>query len=80
MVPALELHLLQLLLYFFLHAKELWLFTLHRAHTCLVVKLLKAFVMEPVLARFALYRIDQYGLAKGAKELWFQLIFCQQVL
>ena len=49
-ISTLKLHLLELLLDIFLDRKELWLFTLHRTHACLVVELFQTLIMESILA------------------------------
>lgn len=79
MIPTLELHFLQFLLNVFLHTKELWFDTLHGTHACFVVELFQALMMVPILARLALDRVNQDGLAKGAEEFWLQLVLSQQV-
>ena len=79
MIPALKLHFDQLFLYFFLHINEFRLFALHRALSGLEVKFFKTFVVIPLFARFTLYWIDKYSLAKGTQVLWFELILSDQI-
>lgn len=78
-VPALELHLLQLFLDLLFDAKESRVRALHRALACFVVKLLEAFVMETALAGSALDWVHENGLAESAEILSLQLILCEQV-
>ena len=79
MVAALELHFVELLLHLFLDAEELGLFALHWTHARLVMKFLKTLVMEPILARFALHRVNKNCLAKCAEEFGLQLVLRQKV-
>ena len=57
MVLALELHLYELFLHFFLNTEEFRFLTLHRTHFCLHEEFFEALVMEPIFARLALHRI-----------------------
>ena len=79
MILAFKLHLLQLFFNLFFHRDKLWVFTLHGAHTSLVMKFLETFMMEPILTTFALDRVNKNCLAKCAQKLRLQLILRQQV-
>jgi hypothetical protein len=60
-VLALKLHFLKFFLDFLLNTEEFRFLALHRALSRFIEEFLKAFVVESVLAAFALNRVHQNG-------------------
>lgn len=58
MISTFELHLLEFLFHFSLYTEEFWVLTLHRTHSCFVMKFFKAFVVKPIFTRFTFNWVD----------------------
>jgi hypothetical protein len=74
LVVADELRVFQLFLDFLFDVDELWLVAQHGALACFFGKFIKADLMVPVSAHFALPGVYEDGLAQGAQQFWFHIV------